>query len=184
MTNENIFAQAVNVKRAKVAHKANANNLKKFDNVLRIVSKDEVAAMFSECEVRVDAFDAQIYTLEKIAKITQLAFDKFSKIDDLTFNTIALFETAKRFADANVKLTAYDLKCAVALERHMKVSDDKKALIARRADAYANDSTINAQSQSSRAALQALNILREVAKDCFVFNNNALAQKISERLSA
>lgn len=180
MTN---FAEAIEVKRAQVAHKASASNLKKFDACIARVKSQVMIDLLTSCNVQVTALDQQIYTLEKIVKFAALAFDNFSKIDDLTHNTIAIFKTAKKFADAKVTLTAHDVKCAIAHERHMSVKDAaKKALIVRRIDAYAVDSTINAQSQSSRAALEVLNVIKETAKDCFTFDaENAISQALIKR---
>lgn len=140
-------------------------------------------ALLTECKVDVRSLDQQIYTLEKIVKFARLAYDKFSKIDTLTHNTLAIFETAKRFADADKTLTMHDMKCAIAHERHMSPKDtERKVLIVRRHDAYADDSTINAQSSSSVSALRALNVIKEIAKDCYKLDTeNALTIALIER---
>lgn len=163
----------------------NANN-KKIARFAAMFNNAALCDAMQASEIEATRLTRAIYASEKVVRFANCAFVSVIKERDFDDNTFAMFKTAMNFlkaqeTDETIVLTFADLKCAIS--KYTIADEKKKALIFRRSAAYDVESTISAQSQTSKDALVTLNILQVASRDTFKINRNAVADALCKKFA-
>lgn len=155
----NKYVEAIEARyAAAVAKNATKRNLDKLMSIRTMLLNNEFAAMLEDAKVDAERISRAIYANEKVFKFAHQAIKFDAK--SLNENTYAVFRTAINCFRHNVVLTKHMIEAS--LSRSIEVSEDIKHLVYQRS-VILDDTTIAAQSQTSRDALETLNIITQRA---------------------
>lgn len=136
-----------------------ASNEKKLRKLALAVSNNEFASYLEDAKVDASELASNaIYEIEKTIKFASQAIKLNAK--DLNANTYAIFRTAINCYKHNVALTQAMIEASIS--RDIEVADEHKHLVYAR-NIIQTSETVAAQTQTSRRALLALNIIVEKA---------------------
>lgn len=167
MSNENVFnadyiAQIENVDSA-IAESARAriNDARTSEKASRLLVSFVHATERADIELDASSARVNVYALEKITRVLQaIATDNLSFVDDYT-KAIMLNARANKFAQFS------SVEQQACLSHEIESEEIKATLRFRRAK---GSSTASTQASSTRAALAALRIVTENARDAIAFN--------------
>ena len=176
LTNEYVKVLNARYERAKNNNVSNSN-AKKFERLLLLLSKSSLCELLRINKVDATIFSRALYASEKIIKFALQAVEFNDR--DVNENTFAIFRTAINYAKDNQEFTKFD--ACVAISKNFTLDDKKKQKLVHQRNIIQVQSTIAAQTQTSLAALEALNIIKKSSErhNAYVVN---LDSDITKRL--
>lgn len=167
LTNEYVKVLNARYERAKNNNVSNSN-AKKLERLLLLLSKSNLYELLRVNKVDATIFNRAIYAIEKIIKFALQAVEFNDR--DVNENTFAIFRTAVNCAKNNKVFTKKDA-CA-AISKDFNIEDEEKKNLIHQRNIIQVQSTIAAQTQTSLAALEALNIIKKSneRRDAYVVN--------------
>ena len=158
------------------AKEYNASNKKKIQKLILLANDARVVDTLTENNVDPARFNARaLYATEKCVKVVYEATRDVLSVADLEKNTFAVIKTALNALEAKEHMTKHDIESAILAD--VKVSKERAHIVYQRQ----NKISATAQVQQCIDMIKTLNIAKEVARNVFEVQDNAMTQMFAAR---